>query len=116
MQQKTKSQLKETAQNFFHLLKQFSKLKKNRCMNILILENAVQKLQTAICGSFQLYFYKNLFDPDEKSKIKNHKTLNKSTLQTIINEIFSTEIEENEYLMLKNILMLKKFLMLQNFS
>ena len=98
MQQKTKSQLTETAQNFFHLLEQFAKLKKSRCMNILILENAVQNLKTATCGSFQLYFYKNLFDPDEKSKIINHKTLNKSTLQTIINEIFSTEIEENEYL------------------
>ena len=67
-------------------------------MNILILGNAVQNLQTATCGSFQLYFYRNLFDPDEKSKIINHKMHNKSTLQTIINEIFSTEIEENEYL------------------
>ena len=68
-------------------------------MNILILENNVQNLNTATCGSFQLYFYKNLFDPDEKSEIINHKTLNKSTLQTIINEIFSTEIKGNEYLM-----------------
>ena len=67
-------------------------------MNILILENTVQNLKTATCSSFQLYFYKNIFDPDEMSKIINHKTLNKSTLQTIINEIFSTEIEENEYL------------------
>ena len=67
-------------------------------MNILILENAVKNLKTATCGSFQLYFYKSLFNPDEKSKIINHKTYNKSTLQTIINEIFSTEIEENEYL------------------
>ena len=98
MQQKTKIQLTETAQNIFHLLEQFAKLKQSRCMNILILENAVQNLKTATCGSFQLYFYKNLFDSDEKSKIINHKTLNKSTLQTIINEIFSTEIEGNEYL------------------
>ena len=65
-------------------------------MNMLILENAVQNLET--CVSFQLYFYKNLFDPDEKSNIINHKTFNKSTLQTIINEIFSTETEANEYL------------------
>ena len=98
MQKTPKSQLTETAQNFFHLLQQFVKLKRSCCMNILILENAVKNLKTAACGSFQLYFYKNLFDPDEKSKIINHKTLNKSTLQTIINEIFSTEIEGNEYL------------------
>ena len=70
-------------------------------MNILILQNAVQNLKTAICGSFQLYFCKNLFDPDEKSKIINHKMLNKSTLQTSINEIFSTEIEGNDYLIKK---------------
>ena len=98
MQQKTKIQLTETAQNFFHLLEQFGKLKKSRCMNILILENAVQNLISATCGSFQLYFYKSFFDPDEKSKIINHKILNKSTLHTIINEFFSTEIEGNEYL------------------
>ena len=57
-------------------------------MNILILENTVQNLKTATCGSFQLYFYKNICDPDENSKIINHETLNKRTLQTIINEIF----------------------------
>ena len=39
MSQKTKDQLKDTAQNFFHLLEQFAKLKKTRCMSILILEN-----------------------------------------------------------------------------
>ena len=58
--------------------------------------NSVQNLTSLNYGSFWLYFYKSLFDPDEKSNILNHKTLNNSTLQTIINEIFSTEIEENE--------------------
>ena len=66
-------------------------------MNILILENSVQNLTSLNCRSFQLYFYKNLFDPDEKSNILNHKTLNKSTLQTIINELFLAGLEENEY-------------------
>ena len=94
MSQKTKDQLTDTAQNFF----QFAKLKKTKCMNILILENTIQNLVTSTCGLFQLYFYKNLFDPDEKSKISNHQTLNKNTLETIINEIFSTYINENEYL------------------
>ena len=58
----------------------------------------MQSLASPNCGSFQLYFHKNLFDPNERSKIFNHKTLNKSTLQTIINEFFSAEVEENEYL------------------
>ena len=98
MSQKRKDQLTDTAQNFFHLLEQFAKLKKKtNCKNILILENQIQDLISTNCGQFQLYFYKNLFDPDEKSKILSHGTLNKSTLETIINEIFSTDIDEEEY-------------------
>ena len=67
-------------------------------MNILILENQTQDLTSSKCGQFQLYFYKNLFDPDEKSKTISHITLNKNTLQTIIKEIFSTDIKENKYI------------------
>ena len=98
MSQKTKDQLTDTAQNFFHLLEQFAKLKKTHCMNVLILENSIQDIISSNCGEFQLYFYKNLFDPDEKSKILSHQTLNKSTLETIINEIFSTDVDENEHI------------------
>lgn len=36
MSQKTKSRLTETAQNLFHLMEQFPKLKRNQYMNILI--------------------------------------------------------------------------------
>ena len=60
MPHKKKNQLTETAQNLFHLLEQFAKLKKSRCMNIIILENAVQNLLSATCGSFQLYFLQKL--------------------------------------------------------
>ena len=67
-------------------------------MNILILENRVQNLLSSSCGPFQLYLYKNLFDPDERSKILDHQKLNKNTLETILNEIFSADINENEYL------------------
>ena len=88
MSQKTKSQLTETAQNLFHLMEQFAKLKNSQCMNIIILENRVQDLLTTNCGPFQLYFYKNLFDPEEKSKILHHQKLTKNTLETLINEIF----------------------------
>ena len=96
MSHKVKEQLRNTAQNFFHLLEQFAKLKKNECMNILILENNVKSITGSSCGEFQLYFYKNLFDPDEKSKIWNHKNLKKKTLETILNKICSTNIDENK--------------------
>ena len=66
-------------------------------MNLLILKNAIQEITTDTCGEFQLYFYKNLFDPDHQSKILNHQKLTKNTLETRINEIFSTDADENEY-------------------
>ena len=66
-------------------------------MNILILENDVQNLVSSTCGEFRLYFYKNLFDPDEKSKTISHNNLNKKTLETIINEFFSTDVDKNEH-------------------
>ena len=96
-----KEQLTETAPNFFHLLQQFAKLKKTNDMNILILEQPVQDLTSSNCGIFQLYFYKNLFDPNKKSKIINHENLNKQTVEVIFNEIFSTDVNENEYLIKK---------------
>ena len=70
-------------------------------MNILILEQPVQDLTSSNSGIFQLYFYKNLFNPDEKSKIINHENLNKWTIEVIFNEIFSTDANENEYLIKK---------------
>ena len=97
LDQKIKSQLTETAQIFFHLLEHFAKLKKTNCINIIILENAIQDVEASTCGQFQLYLYKSLFDPDSESKILNHEKLTKQTLQTIINKIFSTDVKENEY-------------------
>ena len=61
-----KEQNIETAQNVFHLLQQFAKLKKTNDMNILILEQPVQDLTSSNCGIFQLYFYKNPFQSRRK--------------------------------------------------
>ena len=97
MPQKRKDQLTGTAQIFFQLLEQFAKLKKAQCMNLLILENTIQKLTPVTCGQFQLYFYKNLFDPHDQSKILNHQKLTKNIVETRVNEPFSTDVNENEY-------------------
>ena len=96
-----KEQLTETAQNFFHLLQQFAKIKKTNDTSILILEQPVQDLTSSSCGIFQLYLYKNLFDPNEKSKIINHENLNKRTIKVIFNVMFSTDVNETEYLIKK---------------
>ena len=82
-------------------MEQFAKLKKSQCMNFIILENNIQDLLTTDCGPFQLYFYKNLFDRDESSKILEDHKLTKNTLETVINEIFSTDVSKNQYLIKK---------------
>ena len=64
-----KEQQTETAQNFFHLLQQFAKLKKTNDMNILILEQPGQDLTSSNCGIFQLYFYIKIFSIQTK-KVK----------------------------------------------
>ena len=79
-----KEQVTKMAENFFHLLQQ-----------------PVQDLTSSNCGIFQLYFYKNLFEPNKKSKIINHENLKKRTIEVIFNETFSTDVNENEYLIKK---------------
>ena len=91
-----KSQLNETATYFFHLLYQFAKLKQSKQMKIVIVETNLQELKSSTCGIFQLYFYKNLFDPSIKNNIIEQKTLNTSTIAILLNEIFTSETEENE--------------------
>ena len=51
-----KKQLTDTTQNVFHLLNEFSKLKRTNEMNILIVEHPVQEIIHSSCGLFQLNF------------------------------------------------------------
>ena len=97
----TYKQLTDIAENFLHLLSQFPRLKMTNNVNILIVEHAIRELTSSTCSLFQLYFYKNIFDPEEISKIINHKTLNKKTLETILNESFTTDVNENEQIIEK---------------
>ena len=48
----------------------------------------MQNLDSVTCGVFQLYFYNNLFNPNENSKIQNKARLNKKTIETLLNELF----------------------------
>ena len=55
---------------------QFAKLKgKKKNIKIKIVEDQRQELTTDTCGIFQLYFYKNLFNPLSDSKIINDEFL-----------------------------------------
>ena len=65
-------------------------------MKIVLLEDQLQELIADTCGIFQLYFYKNLFEPSADSKIINYEFLTKKPVATLLNETFSTNKGENE--------------------
>ena len=63
---------------------------------MFLLDDQLQELTTDTCGMFQLYFYKNLFDPVSDSKIIDEEFLTKKTVVALFNEIFSTNKKTNE--------------------
>ena len=65
-------------------------------MKIVLLDDQLQELTTDTCGIFQLYFYRNLFEPSADSKLINDEFLTEQTVATLLNEIFSTDKYENE--------------------
>ena len=48
------------------------------------------------CGIYQIFFYVNLFNPLEDSSIINEKRLSKWTIEKLLNEILTTDRQENE--------------------
>ena len=49
-----------------------------------------------MCGIFQLYFYKKLFDPLEDSQIIYHEKLTKQAIEKVLNESLSKYKASNE--------------------
>ena len=89
--------LANTAKDFFHLLSEFGKLRKQKKETKIILwDDQLQELTRDTCGIFQLYFHKNLFDPVRDSKIIDDEFLTKKTVTPLLNEIFLTNKETNE--------------------
>ena len=82
--------LSDTATNFFHFIQAFgNKLKLRDFVNISTVEDRVQDRNSLTCGIFQIYFYDNLFNPDESSKIQDKKRINKRPIATLLNELFA---------------------------
>ena len=89
--------LRDTARNFFCFIQAFRiKLKLRGFVNIWMVEDRLQDLESATCGIFQIYFYQNLFNPDQNSKIQSETKLNKKTVETLLNELFSLDDKENQ--------------------
>ena len=81
--------LSNTADNFFHFVQAFgNKLRLRNFVNIWMVEDRIQDLDSVTCSMFQLYFYGNLFKPSEKSKIQEKARLNKRTIEIFLNELF----------------------------
>ena len=89
--------LSNTTRDFFYFIQAFGiKLKLRSFVNIWMVEDRIQDLNSATCGIFQLHFYENLFNPDQNNTIQNESKLKKTTVETLLNELFSLDDRENE--------------------
>ena len=62
-----------------------------------MVEDKFQDLGSATCSTFQIYFYNNLFNPNQNTKIQNKTKLNKKTMETLLNKLFVlNDQEQNE--------------------
>ena len=59
-----------------------------------MVEDRVQDLDSATCGIFQIYFYDNLINPDQNSKIQDKKQLDKKPVEILLNELFALDDQE----------------------
>ena len=89
--------LSDTARNFLYFIQAFGiKLKLRSFLNIWMVEDRLQDFDLSTCGIFQIYFYDNLFNPDQNSKIQGETKLDKKTVEMLLNELFSLDDRENE--------------------
>ena len=73
-------------------------VRKHRLRNEIIIhlvDDQLQMIEKDMCGMYQIYFYVNLFNPLESSSILNKKSLNRRTIEKLLNEILSTD-KQNE--------------------
>ena len=63
---------------------------------VYLADDQLQMIEKDTCGMYQIYFYVNLFNPLENSSIISKKSLNKQTIEKLLNEILSTDRQENE--------------------
>ena len=74
--------LSDTARNFLYFVQEFeNKLKLRSFLNIWMVEDRLQDLDSSTCGIFQIFFYQNLLNPPENSKIQGETKLNKKLLR-----------------------------------
>ena len=94
--------LSDTAINFFRFVQAFgNKLKLRNFVNIWMVEDRMQNLNSVTWGIFQLYFYNSLFNPNENSKIQDKAKLNKKTIETLLNELFVLKNQDKNKVLMR---------------
>ena len=78
------------------MINEFAKVHNLKTVTLFLVDNCLQNLNSDTCGFFQLCFYINLFLPTNESQIINDKNLNIKTIETLLNEIFSINIDQNK--------------------
>ena len=61
-----------------------------------MMEDRLQDLDSGTCSIFQIYFYQNLFNPKENSKIQGETKLNKKTVETLLMKSFPWMIKKTK--------------------
>ena len=56
-----------------------------------MVEDRIQDLDFVTCGIFQIYFYEN-----KNSSIQGETKLKKTTVEKLLNELFSLDVENEE--------------------
>ena len=94
---KNTKQLKTTTQDLLHLMYEFGRLHNlDDEITVFCVDDQLQRIDTDTCGIFQIYFYYNLFNPLSESQVIKHKLLTKQTIESLLNEVFSLNQQQNE--------------------
>ena len=71
--------MSDTAHNFLKFVQSFgNKLKLPDFLNLWVVEDRIQDLDSVTSGIFRIYFCNNLFNPDKNSKIQNKQKTKKN--------------------------------------
>ena len=67
-------------------------------MNVVTVDNNLQTFDTEYCDPFQMYFNLSLFEPPKGSVMveSSSKKLNVKLIGEMLNEIFTTNLRQNE--------------------
>ena len=63
---------------------------------IHLVNDQLQIIEKDTCEIYQIYFYVNLFNSLENSSMLREKTVNRKTIEKLLNEILLMDKEENE--------------------